>query len=797
VPVDAASPSRHPFLRLALLVVLAALGLVAVPAAQADDLIQLNGDLPVTLQGGVSYGLLYLDGTVRLAGDTAITATDVFIGPDAQLQTCFIVNANDCTNGRSLSITASGGVAISPAINLSGGTGTNRQGGSLTIHAARVALGGGVETAGTAAGSGAITIDSAGLVVTQNLHAPGAAIFVHGAGGVSIGGDISSASGDAAVMDGGAVDLASSGGDVSVLGSIASAGRDVPGAGAIVGGNAGPATIVAGEVRVSGGIDSSAGRGVDGSAGQAGAIRIPARGSIVVSGPVTASGDMSTSGYGSDGAAITMTAAGSLAVGSVSSTGGSSTNLASGAGGSVALSAGAALTAGAITTAGGGSALVGRHGGSVSVTGAAIAVGTITSDAGDATSDPANGSAEAGGPVTVKATGTAAVGAVSTHGGRGRVLGAGGAGGTVSITGDRVTTGSITTLGENLSAPGASVTLSSQSALIVGGPVDSSGAPGSSGNPGGAGGPMLISTHGPLTLGGRLRSEGGAGGSGAAAGATGGNGGSIELVVQSIASSTGVLSGGGDGGNSGVQNGPQGRGGDGGRVRVWAQLPSLILLQLVDSAGGQGTPNGTDGPQMDEAAPTALSITKTHTLAFTANAPDAEGYRVFQSIAGAPATVILTTKASGVALPKVAPCVSIAYSLAGFHTGVGWQSDPVGPVSVTDPPSATQACTDAPQVTLGVKKLRKKLHPLKKKKWHVGIRFLADGMGNATVVLSRKGKKLVTAVKPLAATRRNVTVTLTIPKKLRKAGKFTVTVTGTAPLGKARSKSTLTLEVTK
>ena len=36
-----------------------------------------------------------------------------------------------------------------------------------------------------------------------------------------------------------------------------------------------------------------------------------------------------------------------------------------------------------------------------------------------------------------------------------------------------------------------------------------------------------------------------------------------------------------------------------------------------------------------------------------------------------------------------------------------------------------------------------------------------------------------------------------IPKKLRKAGKFIVTVTGSAPLGKARSKSTLILEVKK
>jgi hypothetical protein len=94
-----------------------------------------------------------------------------------------------------------------------------------------------------------------------------------------------------------------------------------------------------------------------------------------------------------------------------------------------------------------------------------------------------------------------------------------------------------------------------------------------------------------------------------------------------------------------------------------------------------------------------------------------------------------------------------------------------------------------------VRKLEKKLNPLRKKKWRVKVRFLADGMGAAHIVLSRKGKKLVTADKPLAAVRREVTMTLTLPKKVRKAGKFTVTVTGSAPLGKARSKSTLTLEV--
>ncbi len=178
-------------------------GLFALPAAaRADDLIQLNGDTPVTFGGTYSYGLLYLDGAVRLSADTSITATDVFIGPDASLQTCYdlATAGNNCTNGRSLSITASGGVAIQPGIDLRGLVGTNRAGGALVIKAARVALGGPVETAGTNAPSGGIVIDSSGLVVTQTLHAPGNNIIVHGAGGVAISGDVWSAGSDTATQ---------------------------------------------------------------------------------------------------------------------------------------------------------------------------------------------------------------------------------------------------------------------------------------------------------------------------------------------------------------------------------------------------------------------------------------------------------------------------------------------------------------------------------------------------------------------------------------------------------------------
>ena len=806
VPVDATSPSRLPFRRLVALFVACA-SFVAAPAlAQGADLIQLNGDPPITLQGINDYGLLYLDGVVRLSGDTGINATNVFIGPDAQLQTCYdsATDGNNCINGRSLGINASGGVAISPAIDLRGGVGPNRTGGTLAITAARVSLGSGVETAGTNAPSGPITIQSSGLVVTQNLHAPGANIIVHGAGGVLIGGDIWSAGSDTATgtdpsrqTSGGGVDIASSGGDVNVLGSISSWGRDVA-SGGLLGGYGGAVAVSGGEVHISGAIDSRPGRGVDASAAPPGPVTLSARGSLTISGAIDASGDVSTSGNGSDGASVALSAAAALSAGVINSMGGGSTGGGAGAGGAIALTAGTSLNAGSINTTGGASPQGGRHGGAVTATAATVTLGAITADAGDATSDPLNGSGEPGGPVTVKATGAAGIGAVSTRGGSGRGLGNGGAGGTVSVTGDRVSTGSIVALGENLSAPGGSVGLAAQSGILVGGSIDASGAAGGNGSPGGSGGTIALSVaHGPLTLGGRLRSEGGNGGSGGAQGARGGNGGTVVLVVQSIAASAGVLTGGGNGGNSGVQNGPGGAGGNGGLVQVWAQLPSLILLQLVDSTGGQGTPNGTDGPQQDESAPTALAITKTNTISFATHAPQADGYRLFASLAGAPAKLIATTKVSGIALPSVPPCVEADYTLSAFDTAVGWQSDPIGPAGYMAPPSATQACTDAPQVTLGVQKLQKKLGALTKKKWRVAIHFLGDGMGTAHVVLSRKSKKILTVDKPLGAVRKEVSVTLTIPKTLRKPGKFTVTVTGSAPLGKARSKSTLTLEVKK
>ena len=241
VAVDATSPSRCPCCGWPWCCSSPASGCIAGPAAaQADDLIQLNGDPPVTLAGGVGYGLLYLDGAVRLAGDTAITATDVFIGPDAQLRPASTRQAgNNCANGRSLTITASGGVAISPAIDLRG----RRRRQSLGRHARDPRR----RASRSAAASrrpartrrpAASRSTRPGSSSRRPCTRPGAGISCTAAAASR---SAATSRAPAATprraqtrprTSGGGVDLASSGGDVNVLGSIASWGRDVAGAGA-------------------------------------------------------------------------------------------------------------------------------------------------------------------------------------------------------------------------------------------------------------------------------------------------------------------------------------------------------------------------------------------------------------------------------------------------------------------------------------------------------------------------------------------------------------------------------------
>ena len=259
--------------------------------------------------------------------------------------------------------------------------------------------------------------------------------------------------------------------------------------------------------------------------------------------------------------------------------------------------------------------------------------------------------------------------------------------------GDRVTTGSIAALGENLSAPGGSVTLSAQSALIVGGAVDTSGAAGSSGNPARRAAAGAMSWP-PRTA--RSRSAGGcapkaepAARRGSARRATAATAArsrsscspSRPPPASSAAAATAAT--------PASRTAPRGRGGDGGRVRVWAQLPSLILLQLVDSTGGTGDAERHRRPADGGGrAHGPLDLEDAHALVHDARArcrglprvpehrrrarqadPDDEGQRASP-------------------LPKVAACVSgRLHASPASTTGVGWQSDPIGPVSFMAPPS--------------------------------------------------------------------------------------------------------------
>src|SRR4051794_2073094 len=136
------------------------------PAADASDLLVLDGE-QAQLQGANDYGIVYIDGELRLTGDTTITAGSVYIGPNAYLRTCFVPAAGDtCTAGRSLTIRSATSLTIEPAIDLSARSGTARPGGALIlVGGTDVAVGDQIITAGSGgAGSGPVSITAQGRV---------------------------------------------------------------------------------------------------------------------------------------------------------------------------------------------------------------------------------------------------------------------------------------------------------------------------------------------------------------------------------------------------------------------------------------------------------------------------------------------------------------------------------------------------------------------------------------------------------------------------------------------------------
>jgi hypothetical protein len=202
---------RRRLLRAAL--TLAALVMTAAaPAAHAEDLIALEGDPPVLLDGAREYGVVYVNTTLRLTGDTHIRAREVYIGPQTAFRPCHVPGSGDnaCGNGRNLRIEATGPLRFAAGdINLRGGTVSPRAGGSLTLVGGSVTVSGAINTAGTFGGSGAVTVLAAGPVaIGGGITAYGAPVVVRAGDGASVNGDVLTR-GDASVLPAGSAATAS------------------------------------------------------------------------------------------------------------------------------------------------------------------------------------------------------------------------------------------------------------------------------------------------------------------------------------------------------------------------------------------------------------------------------------------------------------------------------------------------------------------------------------------------------------------------------------------------------------
>jgi hypothetical protein len=760
------------------------------PVARADDLLLLNGD-EVTLSGAHQYGFVYVDGTMRLSGDTSITANSIYIGPNAYVPTCFVPGSGDnaCTNGRNLTLRANGKLTVSSRIDLTGGTGTPRTAGSLALSGNPVTVGGDIDTSGeNGGGSGQITIASGGSLAIGSIYALGAPVNLSAVGPIDVSGDINTYGASstyqpdpARVQSGAPVSISSSAGDVRVDGNVNAGGRDAPSAGAVYGGNGGQVSIAGTNVRV-GGIDATGGNGSSaGGGGGSAPVTVTGRGTVHILGRIYANGQNS-SGAGlpaTPGSRITVNAAGQLTA------------------------AGGATVDGATGPAGGSPA------GAVSLTGNGVTAGDLSADGGNAPNITPPVAAGAGGFINVASSGGASLGSVTAQGGNAYNGGVAGHGGAINVgaafgslsTADVQTRGGYVSSGAG--ADGGPIALSALGDLTASSSVDASGSDGGgSGDPaasgGNAGSVLLRAAIGTLNLDGGAFASGGRGQYNPTSGhhgGPGGRGGRIDVIAHALGPITTISSTGGDGGSYGTDQGP---GGAGGAIYGWTDAPLFDSQKVVVSDGGDGNPVGPSGVQRPNSSPAGLTVNAANgTLSFTSRSPDAQRYRLLESVNGASARTVLETSATSGLRPNTDVCVPVSFNVVAVNDPVGWTSDPSATVSYMKPPSPTQRCDQAPPITTQQSSQRS-LRRLRRSGWRTTIVFTTRGIGTVVVHLHKrhlKGELWAWATRIGHAGR--VNVPLHVPMQARKRGSYVLTVVTTSPDGKRHATTNLTLEIVK
>lgn len=795
---DRPSLVRHASRLLAVAFAFLACATVAAATARAQDLIILNGDPPQTMSGSVQYDVVYIDGDLELLGDTTLTASSIYIGPDANLDTCYVPGPspsggdNACTAGRSLTLQAGGPVIVSDGIDLSGGnTGTAAPGGNLTISGNPVAVGDintGPYTSGAATStSGQVSITSGGTLATGGIYAPGAGVTLKAAGAIDVADDLQTqgtgnitATTPGRAASAGPVSIASSGGDVNIDGTIDASGNYGSG-GTLGGGNGASVTISGGNVRTEQ-VETTGGGSQNSLPGGSAPVSITAGAALDALGSIDASGQNGAGGSGAPGSQVSLSATGPLTTGDdVDVSGGQ------GAAAGQIMLAGSGVTTGGLDARGGGG-------------------GTSTSAGG------------AGGSITVTAPAGASLGSVLASGGSGGNGATGAGGGPINVTssGGSIDTGKVDSYGGSTGvgpgAGGGSIALDAHANLTVGGSLDSSGsnAGGSASPPssGGNGGSLTLHADtGTLSLDGYASSAGGTGSNpNSGFGGSGGNGAPVVVVAQAIGALASLSSAGGDGGSGGTTQGP---GGPGGAILAFTTSPIFDAHKLVTSDGGNGNPTGVAGAQHQDTAPSAVFVDpQSGMLSFTSNSPDALGYQVLMAVGTAAPTVVLSTAATSGVHPTAPVCQQVTFTVEAVDSTVGWTSAPSPGVLYTQQPSATQTCSQAPAFTVPSIKHLSRRH-LRRDKWVVSVPLKLNGIGTLQATLvrlaprgrhrRRKGKAVTVITTPsVQVTRPGVVhLRISLPSAGRGLATYKLEVTTTSPDGTGHASRTLGWEIVK
>ncbi len=499
------------------------------------------------------------------------------------------LGGNITANGTNITLTANDSASLTPSgtgsiTSLSGYGNIATAGGNVNLSGFGVTIGA-INTTGGPLGAGSVTVGATADIAT---------------------GSITTAS-RAAGFGGGFVDLSTSGGKVTVNGSIDTTGA-LGGTASADGSSGGGVSITgAGAVGITGGIVTSGGDGATpvnggqgGFGGGAGAVFLNSGGGdTVVQGGIAARGGNGAAGTlggfggnGGSGGAVILSAGGNVGVG----LGYGAIDVSGGTGGLGSAAAVGAVPGGNGGT-GGNSGIVELVGQNVTVNGTVLARGGAAGAGGDGiASSPTGGAGGAGGVgglVLMSATDVITTGTITADGGAGGAGGAyGGAGGMgggafafPTAPANRVSGQALQ--GFTLINPPAGVSLGS---VIIDAPtlvLNQGSTISANGGPGGAGG----------------AGNGFAGG----AGGNGGNGGNLILFTFSAVPS-GVLSalgGAGGAGGAGTPVGAAGLAGLGGAIAIGRGISNPDVLLAANS-----TIQGTNQLALANSAPSAEDLQK-------------------------------------------------------------------------------------------------------------------------------------------------------------------------------------------